>query len=131
MKAYLLSVVVVLAAVLTGLLTGCEDNAFSKSPEGPDIGGSWNGTYERPGLSEPLSAKITQDGDSVVIETTLSGPGELFTGAITKAGDIEAMDNYNGKTWTSLGETTPKHVYIRDYLNVGASEAVQAINLIR
>lgn len=132
MKAYLLSVVVVMTAVMTGLLTGCEDDSSaSDSPQGPDVSGEWSGTYDRPGFSEPLSAKITQREDMIVIETTLSGLGELFTGTIGQSGYIEVMDNSNGKTWTSLGAISPSHVFIRDYLNVGASEAVQSITLNR
>jgi hypothetical protein len=132
MKAYLLSVVVVLTAVMTGLLTGCEsDTSYSDSPEGPDISGEWSGTYDRPGYSEPVSAKITQHEDMIVIETSKSGLAELFTGRITQSGDVEVMDNETGKTWTSLGATTPNHVFIRDYLDVGASEAVQSITLYR
>lgn len=136
MNKYLCGCVVIAAAVATGLVTGCEDDGSSsgsESPIGPAVGGSWNGSYSRPGYSEPLSAEIIQNGSSLVIETTKSSPGHFFTGQISADGYIQVMDEGTGKTWTSQGAITANHVYIRDYLDVSIDEAggVQAITLDR
>ena len=131
MKHRVRSLGVVVAALLMGLSIGCENKSDNTDTVGPDISGSWSGSYDKPGYTEPVTAKIVQDGGGIVIETSKSGIAGLFTGKISSDGTIEVMEDETGKTWTSLGAITANHIYIRDYLNVGASEAVQSLTLDR
>jgi hypothetical protein len=97
--------------VLLATLVGCED-----SDTGTDLSGSWNGLYTRPGYQESLTATITQDGESLTIETTKIGNAHFLAGTISTNGYIELRDPYDGQTWTSLGPLTETNFYIRDFL---------------
>lgn len=123
----------VLATLAVSLAAGCENNGSGEAPVSADLAGDWTGQYLSPGHSEAVTAKITQDGSSLVIETSKDGHGHLLAGMISQNGDIAAMDAFTGKTWTSLGTITSNHIFIRDYLtaNLGEAGGVQALDLSR
>lgn len=88
----------------------------------PKIAGAWRGTYytrgyglEQPGVS--ISAQIRQDGDAVIINTTLTGVGANLTGTIDSDGDMRLTDAYDGEIWTThYRPATPSFIQIADFL---------------
>lgn len=120
--------------LLTGMLSGCENGSDGAGSVGPDISGQWSGKYVSPSYSEVLTAYISEDGASVLIETTKTGVGHLLSGVIAENGDLRMTDQYDGETWTSYGAVTPSYVRIRDYLfnpSLGSDSPEQDIYLTR
>lgn len=120
-------------ALLMVFAAGCE-NDNGPDPVYADLRGNWTGYYEAPGRHEDLTANITQQGSNLVIETSLTGVGQNFTGIITSDGKIRLTDSYDGETWTSYGEVSSHYVRIRDYLfdpDLGADSPEQTIYLSR
>jgi len=121
------------AGFLMIFAAGCEDDN-GPDPVYADLRGDWTGYYERPGRHEDLTAHISQQGSNLVIETSLTGIGQNFTGIITSDGHIRLTDSYDGETWTSYGEVSSHYVRIRDYLfdpDLGADSPEQTIYLMR
>ena len=98
------------------------------------LSGSWSGRYTSPTLTVPLTAKIRQSGDTLIIQTTKAGVGHLLTGTIGSAGNIMLTDSMDGETWTSYGTVTENNMVIRDYLykpELGSDSPEQDIYLSR
>jgi len=103
--------------IVAGLLGGCnESEGGSASPTGLDLRGSWSGEYVRPGVREPLKAKVIQDGDAIIIQTSRQTVGRLLTGYMNSNADLSMTDGYDGELWTSATPATPNRIYLHDYL---------------
>ena len=99
-----------------------------------DLSGSWRGRYTSPTQDVPLTAKIRQSGDTLIIQTTKQGVGHLLTGTIASSGNIMLTDSMDGETWTSYGQVTENNFLIRDYLykpELGSDSPEQDIYLSR
>ena len=120
------------ALLLMVHLTGCNDSSGGSTPSGMDISGDWSGEYSSPVQAVPVQAKITQDGDALVIETNKKGSGHLLTGRIDADGYIWMMDAGSGQTWTTTGTTSANSVTLQDYYyDPAVSEAMQTLTLRR
>ena len=89
------------------------------SPAVASIAGSWRGVFldATTGGRESLTARITQNGDTVTIDTSLSGLGGFFTGTIQSDGFLWLTDAADGETWTTLGgAASPSYIVIQDYV---------------
>jgi hypothetical protein len=110
----------VLAAFLWVVGDGCDSGGGgtggSPGTAGIDISGSWSGAYVAPGIEIPLTAKIRQSGDAVIIKTSKDGVGNLLTGSMNAEGHLTLVDAYDGETWTSFGPVSEHYIRIRDYL---------------
>ena len=123
-----------LAAILDGCNSGGGGTGGSPGSAGIDLSGTWQGRYVSPDLEVPLSAKIRQSGDSIIIQTTKDGVGHLLTGVMRPDGSLLLTDSFDGETWTSYGPVTETHVRIRDYLydpTLGSDSPEQDIYLSR
>lgn len=135
MRSYYISM---LAAALIAVVDGCNtgDGGTGGSPgsAGIDLSGTWQGRYVAPDLEVPLTAKIRQSGDSIIIQTTKEGVGHLLTGVMRADGSLLLTDSFDGETWTSYGEVSETYVRIRDYLfnaELGSDSPEQDIYLSR
>lgn len=134
MKALVVSF---LTTVSLLVLAACNDGGGSTggpSSSGFNLSGSWSGRYQSPDMQLALTAKIRQDGDTLIIQTTKEGVGHLLTGTISTNGSIMLTDSLDGETWTSYGEVTDVYVRIRDYLYnpaLGSDQPEQDIYLSR
>jgi len=93
--------------------------AAASGPAAPSIGGSWRGVFldATTGARRGLTASITQDGDAVTIDTSLSGLGGYFTGTIRSGGFLWLSDAWDGETWTTLGgAASGSYIVIQDYV---------------
>ena len=117
------------------LAEGCDDSEGGKAPAGgPDLRGAWSGRYVRPGVSEPLQARVIQDGDAVVIQTTRAQAGRLLTGYLNDAARLTMTDGYDGELWTSASPASPTRLHLHDYLqspSLGYDPPLQEIILTR
>ncbi len=123
------------------MLTGCDDddNDNSVSVTGPNLNGSWSGTYYflfgmKP--SQSISADIDHRGEVIIIDTSIStGMAARFTGSISSNGQMTLTDNYDGETWTTFfGAASTGKVVIADYIwddDIGAAEDMAIISLTR
>lgn len=111
--------------------TGCSEDP-NAPPVGPDINGTWSGTYHDPGGPEiPVSATIVQNGSSLFVETSMPTYGRLLTGSMNADGHAFLEDAYDGETWSTIGGTvTSTHVDFIDYA-YGPGTALRHINLNR
>ena len=93
--------------------------AVASAPAAPSIDGSWRGVFldATTGGRRSLTASITQDGDTVTIDTSLSGLGGYFTGTIQSDGFLWLTDAWDGETWTTLGgAASGSYIVIQDYV---------------
>lgn len=121
-------------ALIGGCNSGGGGTGGNPGAAGIDLSGSWTGEYISPAQTVPLTAKIRQSGDSVIIQTTKSGPGNLLTGTMGPTGDLLLTDAFDGETWTSYGQVSGHHIRIRDYFydpTLGSDSLEQDIILRR
>ena len=117
MKNFLASFLSVLVFILfDGCNTGGGEDGGAPGDAGIDISGSWSGEYVSPSERVSLSAKIRQSGNSIIIQTTKAGVGNLLTGTMDAEGRLLLIDAFDGETWTSYGAVTEHSIRIRDYL---------------
>jgi hypothetical protein len=83
---------------------------------GINLSGSWTGEYTSPGVRVPLSARILQNGNAVIINTTKDGVANFLTGTMGPDGFLFLTDSVDAETWTSYGEVTANSFLVRDYL---------------
>ncbi|MDF3128004.1 hypothetical protein P0Y35_02225 [Kiritimatiellaeota bacterium B1221] len=106
---------------------GGEDSEFGESSASssggiPQVKGAWTGHYVVYGGSgafdgQPVTAKIKQGGDAVVINTNLPTIGRMLTGTINSHGEMTLTDAYDGEVWTTLyGSATSDLIRIADFL---------------
>ena len=117
------------ASCLLIMSAGCENSELQTS-EGPDVSGSWSGEYRNPEGSDPITAEIVDSGGSVTIQTSRNGIGHTLVGRWSD-GDLAMVDLYDGETWTSFGDISANHIWIRDYVPPIGSGAEQDIILNR
>ncbi|MCX7818295.1 MAG: hypothetical protein N2652_03675 [Kiritimatiellae bacterium] len=128
------AVIALLMAAMDGCNSGGGGTGGSPGSAGIDLSGTWQGQYVAPGVEIPLSAKIRQSGDSIIIQTTKDGVGHLLTGVMRADGSLLLTDSFDGETWTSYGPVTESYVRIRDYLydpSLGSDSPEQDIYLSR
>jgi hypothetical protein len=110
----------VLAAWALGWAAGCDSGGGeakgTPGTAGLDLTGSWSGEYTSPGVRIALKAKIRQNGDAVVIQTSKDGVCNLLTGTMSPDGSLFMTDSVDAETWTSHGEVTESGFLVRDYL---------------
>lgn len=96
---------------------GCDDGGGHASPVGVDIHGRWSGEYYIEGDSHVvITARISQDGDAVVMKTDKAEPpAQSFSGTINEESFIVLTDASDGETWTSYGTVTTTHLTVTDY----------------
>lgn len=108
--------------LLVGLHCGCDGGGEAPLPPvGPSIGGQWAGRFFVAESSDirdqAVTATIRQNGDAVIIETSLVGVGARLTGAIDAEGNMVLTDPFDGETWTTFfGPATPTAVTVADFL---------------
>ncbi len=69
------------------------------------------------GARESITATITQSGDEITIDTSLSGLGSYFTGNIQSGGFLWLTDASDGETWTTIeGAASSSYIVIQDYV---------------
>jgi hypothetical protein len=108
---------VVAAAVLSAvLIAGCE-NATESEPVGVSLEGHWSGEYSRPGVNDPITAVITQNGSNLFLRTSREDEGQFLAGTISADRRVFMMDAATGETWSSLGQITETSFQIHDYIN--------------
>lgn len=103
------------------------------SPALPSLAGSWRGVFldATTGGREALTARITQDGDSLTITTSLAGLGGHFTGTIQGDGFLWLTDAWDGETWTTLGgAAASSYIVIQDYVTNPDDPDEQLLNTI-
>ena len=135
MRCARMAVRLAMLGVAVGLLDGCnESDGGSPPPGGPDLSGEWSGRYVSPGVSEPFEARVIQDGDAVVIQTTRAQAGRLLTGTMDRDAKLRMTDGYNSELWTSASPATPHRIHIHDYLQtptIGYDPPLQDLILTR
>ena len=120
------------ALVLVMPLAGCNDSGGGAAPAGLNMSGDRSGEYSSPVQAVSVNAKITQDGDALVIETTKAGNGHLLTGRIDADGKIWVMDAGTGQTWTTTGTTAANVLTLQDYYyDPAVSDLMQTLSLRR
>lgn len=104
-----------------GCLEGGE-NDRGPLPGQADLRGIWTGVYyqeQAPGATRrELTARVRQDGDGIMIRTSLSGVGERFTGRMEPDGNLYLIDAHDGEDWTTHLEFRPSagRLRISDFL---------------
>lgn len=131
----------VLAVLVAAAAAGCTSSDDDPAPPvGPAVGGSWVGHYfDRGGSRQdtPITATIRQDGDAIMIRTSLVGVGANLTGTIDAAGDMRLTDAFDGEIWTThYRPATTNFVQIADFLRQPEPEdqgatPIQIIELTR
>ncbi|MDZ4200331.1 MAG: hypothetical protein U1E27_13725 [Kiritimatiellia bacterium] len=130
-RAWVGRIVMLLLGVMV-LLTGCDKGGGEKnrgpSPGRADLRGKWVGAYfheDKPSATwRELTATIVQDGNSIILRTSLSGMGGLFTGSMNSDGNLELTDAHDGETWTTALQFVPtaSRVQIADFLRTPTLE---------
>jgi hypothetical protein len=121
---------------------GCDGGGGGSSspPVGPSIGGQWAGRFYVARSSNPneraITATIRQDGDAVMIATSLVGIGARLTGTIDAAGSMVLIDGFDGEIWTTFfGPATAASVTVADFLrppsDTDPTPPLNVIQLIR
>ena len=109
---------------------GCPGNTPSKrgncsvrgtpsgSPVGPDLNGSWSGTFTHyTGASGGVSATVSHVGSRIIISTNL---GLVLVGGIDSGGGMLLCDSER-EDWTTLyGGATTTSIRLADYVMGGA-----------
>ncbi len=110
--------VVVSAVVLAGGCNDGNDNDGGGTPgtAGINLSGSWTGEYTSPGVSVSLRARILQNGNAVIINTTKDGVASFLSGTMGPDGFLFLTDSVDAETWTSYGDVTANSFIVRDYL---------------
>lgn len=115
-----------LLLVLAGTGAGCNKGGDSQPPVGPSIGGDWTGRYFARYANRPevaLTATIRQDGEAIMIRTSLVGVGAHFTGTIDPSGDMTLTDAFDAEIWTTrYRPATSNFVQIADFLRAPEPE---------
>jgi hypothetical protein len=106
---------------------GCNGSGGDDAPPiGPDIRGAWSGRYFARNANRPetaLTATIRQDGEAVMIHTSLVGIGANLTGTIQPNGDISLIDAFDGEIWTThYRPATTNSIQIADFLRTPEPE---------
>lgn len=127
---------ITVAAITLGCDSGGSDAA---PPVGPDIRGSWSGRYYIRGASDAreqaITATISQDGDAIILKTSLTGVGADLTGTIDAHGDMTLTDAWDAEIWTTYFQPVNSNfVQVADFTSVpqpGESTPLQIIELSR
>ncbi len=90
----------------------------SGSPVGPDLNGSWSGTFTHyTGASGGVSATVSHVGSRIIISTNL---GLVLVGGIDSGGGMLLCDSER-EDWTTLyGAATTTSIRLADYVMGGA-----------
>jgi len=139
------------ALIATVLLHGCREGdagagnrGLSSRPDpnapaspaaaaGPSIAGRWKGTFFDPvaNSTQGIRASISQEGDQVTIDTTLTDVGSFLTGVIRSDGHIRLTDAWDGETWTTHGgPATSSHIVIQDFVHDPTTGSMNLLNTI-
>ena len=113
-------------------LVGCSDDNEDDNrapPVGPNIHGSWLGTFTtdgKPENTQNISATIRQDGDAIMLQTSLEGLGQSLTGTIKESGRMTMIDAFDAEIWTTYQKAaTVTDIELDDFTRAPTAEDPQ------
>ena len=130
----------VLLLTVAAITLGCDGGGSDSAPPiGPDIRGSWSGRYYVRGASDAreqaITATISQDGDAIILKTSLIGVGANLTGTLSPDGEMTLIDALDAEIWTTFFQpVSASFVQVADFTAVpqpGESTPLQIIELSR
>ena len=119
------------------LMSGCGGGGGSSDPPvGPDLRGEWVGVFLGNGPRQALTATILQDGDAIMIRTSLTGIGANLSGTSSTDGSLSLTDAFDGEIWSTFSsKASATRVQIQDFLRSPAPDdpnaPLQTIELTR
>lgn len=99
------------------VFSGCENNDNDFGNAELDLGGDWSGRYRDPDGNEvTLTAYISHKGNSVILDTSMTGVGHHMEGNIDADNHLALYDQNDGEEWTSYDTVSEHYIRLRDYI---------------